>query len=95
MLCREHVGFDVPVEDPVDPEDPGDRPDHDPATCSCSAVKPCPACRLAVERDAVVAKLAVLSRAVAALIARNGFCVVCERYAPFHLVGCAMGHVNS
>lgn len=95
MLCRDHVDLVAVEDDPPDPLDPGDEPDHDPATCSCSAARPCPACRLAVDRDAAVAKLAVVSRAVAALIARNGFCAVCERYAPFHLVGCVMGHVNS
>lgn len=95
MLCRDHVEFSDLEEDHPDPLSPGELPDHDAATCSCSAASPCPACRLADERDVAVAKLAILSRAVAALIARNGFCVVCERYAPFHLVGCAMGHVNS
>lgn len=91
VLCRDHVGFiaDRAPEEPA--EDPGSLPDHDPSACGCEDGRPCPACRLASERDALSARLAVLHRAVADLIARNGYCAVCERYAPFHLVGCPMG----
>jgi hypothetical protein len=96
VLCREHVDLTFQDEDdPSDLSDPGGEPDHDPATCACEDARPCPACRLAAERDALAVKLTVLSRAIAAMIARNGFCVVCERYAPFHTMGCVMGHVNS
>ena len=95
VLCRDHVELTIEVDDHPDPVDPGGEPDHDPVTCACDNTRPCPACRVAAERDALAAKLAVLSRAVAAMITRNGFCVVCERYAPFHTMGCEMSHVNS
>lgn len=68
--------------------------EHDVAECGCPVYAPCEACVAACEADdhkKLQAELKVLKAGILAMISRNGFCVVCERYAPMHMVFCPMG----
>ena len=71
-----------------------DPADHDVALCGCPVWAPCDRCRSACSVDEdrrMQAELKMLRAGIRALIDRNGFCAVCERYAPMHLVSCPMG----
>jgi len=77
-------------------EGEGDGPEHE---CAVNNADPCDNCRnLDKEADAAAREVERLSAidadfrpildGVKRLIETNGYCVVCEKYAPFHLIGC-------
>jgi hypothetical protein len=71
-----------------------DPADHDVALCGCPVWAPCGRCLAACSVDEdrrMQAELKMLRAGIRSLIERNGFCVVCERYAPMHMVSCPMG----
>jgi hypothetical protein len=88
LVCREVDGEDESIcEFCVPCEECRDPADHDVALCSCPVWAPCERCRLAYSADEnrrLQAELKMLRAGVRAMIDRNGFCVVCERYAPMH-----------
>jgi hypothetical protein len=76
--------------EPVEIDDGGEETAHDPAECGCNVGRPCSGCKLTAERDLALADLDVALAAIKSMIGRNGFCVVCEKYAPWHLMTCIM-----
>lgn len=86
--CAEHA------LDEDDDEDEG--PEHE---CTANSADPCDNCRKLDKQAedeqreserlaAVDADFKLILAGVKRLIERNGYCVVCERYAPFHLIDC-------
>lgn len=84
VRCDDHREIEIA-------DDGGEESEHDPAECGCNVGRPCAGCKLVAERDLATADLKVMASAIKAMIERNGYCVVCEKYAPWHLITCIMG----